>query len=461
MKFWSILGCVFFLIISCQKKEKMPVNIIDEVKEDTLDIPHYPFVDYDAPLKNETHQDFSKQKEFVQHFFDSYWTYNKVSGGLLVAKNGQLLFEGYRGYANAEKKDTLTADTPIHIASISKVLTSLAVLKLIDEKRLSLEDSLSKFFPHFPYKGIRVQELLNHRSGLPNYAYFEHNPEVWDTHKTQSNQSVLDALMTEHAEPYNQPNTHFSYCNTNYVLLALIIEKVTNVPYAEAMRHIVFEPLKMNKTFVLNIQDSAKVSQSYTLKGKRWEFDFLDQIYGDKNIYSTPRDLLKMDKALYHKDFLSVKLKKLMTQGYSYEQKGIKNYGLGIRMMEWDTGEKLLYHNGWWHGNYATYVRGEADTLTIIALGNQRIRSVYSAFSLAGMFGNYPIGIPADEFNQPKDSLKMSEDSIMKPLEVLPIKAKKQNGTIKEIPKANIDSSKNVILSPKNILDSTMVDSIN
>lgn len=443
MKFWSILGCIFFLIFSCQKKDKAPIPI-EEDKKDILNIPHYAYVDYDAPFKNEKPQDFSEHKKVVQHFFDAYWKYNKVSGGLLIAKNGNILFEGYLGYANSEKKDTLTADTPIHIASISKVLTSLAILKLIDEKKISLEDKITNFFPTFPYKEIRVQDLLCHRSGLPNYAYFKHNPTIWNTHKTQSNQSVLNALIAEHSKPYNPPNTNFSYSNTNYVLLALIIEKTTKISYPKAMKHIIFDPLKMDKSFVLDIQDSAKVSQSYTLRGKRWGFDFLDQIYGDKNIYSTPRDLLKMDKAIYHKDFLSERLKKLMTQGYSYENKGVKNYGLGIRMMEWNTGEKLLYHNGWWHGNYTSYVRGEADTLTIIALGNKRVRSIYRAFSLAGIFGNYPVALEENEYVKQLDTLQIS---------------KKKNFNKKQ--KTNIDSSKNITLPSKVILDSIVVDSIN
>ncbi len=78
-------------------------------------------------------------------------------------------------------------------------------------------------------------------------------------------------------------------------------------------------------------------------------FEFLDQVYGDKNIYSTPRDLLKFDIATYSDEFLSPEMKKEMFKGYSYETKGQRNYGLGIRMMEFETGQKYFFHNGWWH----------------------------------------------------------------------------------------------------------------
>lgn len=418
---------LMLLFANCQRKETS-IGAIPEL-QDTLKLPHYIYKDYDAIFKNEKPKDYQKETEFIAHFFQDYWAYNQVSGGLLVAKNGNILFEGYRGYANVANKDTLTAKTPVHIASISKVLTALAVLKLVEADKLHLDDQVHRFFPDFPYKTITIQDLLSHRSGLPNYAYFEHHPILWDTHVLQTNESMMHALTNKISEPYNPPNTTFSYCNTNFAILALIIEKVTDLPYAQAMKYMIFDPLEMKDTFVFNIQDSANVSQSYSYRGKRWEFDYLDQIYGDKNIYSTPRDLFKMDKAMYAEDFLSKKLKNRMKKGYSYERKGVKNYGLGIRMMEWETGEKIFYHNGWWHGNYTTYVHGETDTVTVIALGNKRIRSVYSAFSLAGLFGAYPISVQVQDEKMIQDSLQLSEDSLMLELNALREKSKRKKDT--------------------------------
>jgi hypothetical protein len=120
-------------------------------------------------------------------------------------------------------------------------------------------------------------------------------------------------------------------------------------------------------------------------------FDFLDNVYGDKNIYSTPRDLLKFDMATYSKKFLNPNLYKQVFQGYSYEHKGVKNYGLGIRMHEWETGEKLFYHNGWWHGNTSSYVTLKKDTVAIIALSNKFSYKPYKVWKLAPLFGKYPI----------------------------------------------------------------------
>ncbi|MDO5655151.1 MAG: serine hydrolase domain-containing protein [Flavobacteriaceae bacterium] len=392
MKFLGLFGLLLLTIISCHKREN-EIFLKETLHKDTLNLPHFPYLDYDLQFKNQTFDPVSRSKKqlFVEDFFENYWSQNQVSGGLLVARNGQVIYENYRGYANVETKDTLNADTALHTASISKVLTALAVLKLVEADYLKLDQLVSNIFPEFPHKNITIRDLLNHRSGLPNYAYFEHHKLYWDTNKIKTNEDILQALIHKVALPQSQPNTSFSYSNTNYALLALIIEKITGLQYKDAMQYIIFHPLQMKNTFVFNIKDSAKVSQSYGYGGTRWNFDFLDQIYGDKNIYSTPRDLFKLDKAMYSKHFLTPKLKKLMTQGYSYEKKGVKNYGLGIRTMEWDTGQKLLYHNGWWHGNYTTYVRGETDSITIIALGNKQSRAIYQAFTLAGMMGNYPV----------------------------------------------------------------------
>ena len=463
MKFWIICIISLLTFASCQKKDQIITEAEFEEK-DTLNLPHYPYIDYDNQFKNTKLNvfDFTEKYNFVKIFFEDYWDYNQVSGGLLVGKNGRIIYENYRGYANFETQDTLTAETPIHIASISKVLTALAIMKLVEADKIKLDQLIANIFPAFPYREITIRDLLNHRSGLPNYAYFEHDSAYWDTNKMQTNEAVLEALIQKIAQPYNLPNSSFAYNNTNYVLLALIIEKITELSYADAMQYIVFDPLRMDKTFVFNIQDSAKVSQSYTYKNKRWEFNYLDQIYGDKNIYSTPQDLFKMDKAMYAKDFLKQEFKDLMKKGYSYEKQGVKNYGLGIRMMEWETGQKLLYHNGWWHGNYSSYVRGEADTLTIIALGNRQVRSVYSAFSLAGVLGDYPIVLEIEEAEPEIDSAQISHDSIV--LEMQQIKEKQLEKKLKAKPIPNEkneiqpkDSAKTVIL-PK--ISTSKIDSL-
>ena len=189
-----------------------------------------------------------------------------------------------------------------------------------------------------------------------------------------------------------------SYCNTNYALLALIVEKITEKTFPEALQQMIFDPLGMKNTFIFSdMATKEEVSQSYKGNYKRLAFEYLDAVYGDKNLYTTPRDLLQFDLALYSEKFLSTKMKDEMFKGYSYERKGTRNYGLGMRMLEFETGQKYFFHNGWWHGNTASYVTLRKDSVTIIAISNKFTRKPYQTKRLAPKFGDYPFKFNDEE----------------------------------------------------------------
>ena len=375
------------LLTSCKQESKTLAENLDDDKPDTvlhITPPKIKFGKLSQAYKDDKHY-------VIQQYYNKIWPKDELSGGLLIAKNGEILFEKYGGYANISKKTAITADTPLHLASVSKVLTAAVALKLIDLGKLDINAKVSSILPEFPYADISVKMLLNHRSGLPNYAYFADDRAIWDRHM-MNNQDVLN-LMAQHKFPlYFKPDKKFGYCNTNYVMLALIIEKITHKNYRQVMKEVVFDPLGMTHTYVFDYEkDKSTAALSYKGNGVLYGWDFLDNVYGDKNIYSTPRDMLKFDLATYSKKFLIPKLLKQVFQGYSYEHKGERNYGLGIRMHEWETGEKLFYHNGWWHGNTTSYVTLKNDTVTMIALSNRFSYKPYKIWKLSTQFGNYPI----------------------------------------------------------------------
>lgn len=331
----------------------------------------------------------------IKRFGDKLWNKND-NVSFLVAQNGQIIYEKYNGYADS-KKNYITSHTPLHIASVSKVLTAAAILKLVDADKIGLDQKVNTILKTFPYPEVTIKTLLNHRSGLRNYAYFTSEKDVWNTKDTLTNQDILRLLGEKHITLSYPTDTHFAYCNTNYAILALVIEKITGLKYGAAMERMIFKPLGMTDTFVFDLKkDKDKVSQTY--KGNmRLAYDFLDDIYGDKNIYSTPRDLLKFDMATYSPDFLKKKLLKQVFKGYSYESKGTKNYGLGIRMIEWETGQQFYFHNGWWHGNTSSYVTLRKEKVTIIALSNKMSKKTYLVRKLAPAFGDYPFKKDKDE----------------------------------------------------------------
>jgi CubicO group peptidase (beta-lactamase class C family) len=332
-----------------------------------------------------------KIRKACQLWYDSTLSLKGFNGGVIVAKNGNIVFEKYSGTVHLPGTDIITANTPLHIASVSKTFTAMAVLKLWQDGKLNIDDELSKYITSFNYPGVTIRSLLNHRSGLPNYTYFMDNL-TWDKTKTVTNEEVLNFLNANKATLQNlvQPNTHFSYCNTNFALLALVIENVTGKKYPEYMQQTFFAPLQMKNTFVYsNNADSLKVAPSYDWKERLIHFNFLDGVYGDKNIYTTPQDLLTWDRFLNSKKIFTEETLAQAYTPYSNEKPGIKNYGLGWRMNIYPDGKKMIFHNGWWHGSNACFIRLLKENATIIVIGNKFTRGVYGAKILCNLFGDY------------------------------------------------------------------------
>lgn len=346
-------------------------------------------VQFRALTKNE-----KKELHYKADIFFNTTLKNSFSGGFLVAKNGEIIFEAYNGYSNWNTKEPLTATTPLHIASVSKTFTGVAILQLVEQKKLQLEDSIQKFFPTFPYKGITVQQLLNHRSGLPNYLYFLDT--AWKQNNFIQNQDVLNYLITHQPAIYAYPNKVFHYCNTNFVVLALIVEKITQQSFPEYILHNIFEPLQMKHSFVFSIADTLKYTPSFNYNNQPFNMDKFDAVYGDKNVYSTVQDMFLWDKALYDTNFIGKTLLQKAFTPYSNERPGKKNYGLGFRLYI-DNRDTTIYHNGWWHGNNSVFTRFIKDTATIITLGNKYNRAIYSSRRLATIFSTRNIDKELEE----------------------------------------------------------------
>ena len=161
------------------------------------------------------------------------------------------------------------------------------------------------------------------------------------------------------------------------------------------MKEKFFTQLKMNDTYVFSMADSATAMPSYDWRGRQERLTYLDTGFGDKNIYSTPEDLLKWDQAMYTNQIFTKKTLEEAFTPYSNEKPGIRNYGYGWRMNVYPDGRKIIYHNGWWHGNNTVFIRMIEDSVTIIVLGNKYNRAIYDAKKMAVIFE--PSSIMEDE----------------------------------------------------------------
>lgn len=311
------------------------------------------------------------------------------NGNVLVAQKGVVLYQKCFGLERFERnqRDSLVPESKFQLASLSKTFTAVATLKLIETGKLSLDDSIQQFYPQFPYHGITIRELLSHRSGLPNYAYaFDDSMKVnfYRREKPYPTNAVIMhwfATVTPTPKKYNIPGRGFSYSNTNYMVLASIIEQVTKQPYETFVQKTIFEPLGMHHTFVATTKNDA-INQHRTA-GYQWNRripkDYYDDVVGDKGVYSTTGDLFRWYRALNGDCLLQ---KKTLAEAFlprSFERKGAKNYGYGFRMMldQKTNTPEYIYHSGWWKGYNTMFWFSPKDEYVIIVLGNRYNKGVY------------------------------------------------------------------------------------
>ncbi len=311
------------------------------------------------------------------------------NGNVLVAQKGVVLYQKCFGLEHFERnqRDSLVPESKFQLASLSKTFTAVATLKLIETGKLSLDDSIQQFYPQFPYHGITIRELLSHRSGLPNYAYaFDDSMKV-NFYKREkpypTNAVIMHWFATVKPTPqrYNIPGRGFSYSNTNYMVLASIIEQVTKQPYETFVQKNIFEPLGMHHTFVATTKNDA-INQHRTA-GYQWNRripkDYYDDVVGDKGVYSTTGDLFRWYRALNGDCLLQ---RKTLAEAFlprSFERKGAKNYGYGFRMMldQKTNTPEYIYHSGWWKGYNTMFWFSPKDEYVIIVLGNRYNKGVY------------------------------------------------------------------------------------
>lgn len=353
-----------------------------------------------------------KEKEYyanaIEPLYKSLLLRTGFNGSILLAKNGEIVFEDYRGLINFKTRDSITPNTPFHLASISKTFTATVILRLMEQGKLSLDDKVEKYLPNFPYPGITIKNLLTHRSGLPKYDHFLDNTRTevtrvknkrgkWvkrvRTYKVPAqvtgfatNETVLQYMISSRPPVEALPNRRYSYCNTNYAMLALIVEKITALPFPEYMKDSVFAPLGMKDSYVFSIKDTAGYIPSYDYNNRVFPLEKLDCVYGDKNVYSTVRDLLSWDQSFYKGTLVSLPTMEMAYQPYSNEHRGIKNYGLGWHLLINPPDPTIIYHNGWWHGNNTVFKRLVHDSATVIILGNKFNRAIWQAGKMSSVF---------------------------------------------------------------------------
>jgi CubicO group peptidase (beta-lactamase class C family) len=246
---------------------------------------------------------------------------NTNSPGLavLVRKDGGPVFE--HGYGARELRSFAKIDpqTNFRLASCSKQFTATSIMLLVHDGKLRYDDKLTDVFPDFPAygKAITIRNLLNHTSGLPDYedlmaaAEKRKGAAIWTpTHQIQDAE-VLDLLKQETAGKF-APGTQWSYSNSGYVVLGLVVAKISGKPFREFLRERIFAPLKMSQTVAYQRGQNEVTHRAYghSKEGNTWketDQSSTSATLGDGGIYSSLTDLAKWDEALAQHPLLTEK----------------------------------------------------------------------------------------------------------------------------------------------------------
>lgn len=326
----------------------------------------------------------TNSKEYYQFRakVDSFYKRKKSAGwngAVLVAYQGRPLYYNYIGYANYGAKTQINANTSFQLASTSKPFTALAILMLQERGQLNIYDDVRKYIPEFPYSGISIKSLLTHRSGMQDYINFANN--YWSTSRDgwMSNEQLQKLIASKKPKLIFTPNSRFKYTNTNYATLASIVERVTKQPFKVFLKRNIFDPLRMTNTSVVDPRDPMPTNASKCYKGgwNEYKFMYQDGVFGDKGVFSTVQDMLKFDRALYTTALVSRNTLYAAFTPQCTDMKSPRNYGYGWRMYLYPSGEKIIYHNGLWHGNNSCFYRFIQDRLTIIVQCNKFTTTTY------------------------------------------------------------------------------------
>ena len=304
----------------------------------------------------------------LDRFFKALAQNQQFSGNVLVAERGKIIYEKSFGFADFAAKTKNTKSISFPIASVSKLFTATAILQQIEQGQLRLNDPVVKFIPEFPYSTITIRHLLSHTSGLPPYNAFFDSVRKENPKKVFTNSDFLAGLIANPKPLIYQPGEKGNYDNVNYIVLALILEKVTGMTLSDYVEKNILKPAGMNDTvfFPLTKQlDPANNTKNFAFSHlylhqysetpiKSSTIPYVASYWhaygfnGFGDYVSTTHDLLKFDEAYY-----SGKLLKASTTKEAFTpiklNDGTVNpglFGLGWEVEKDDSLGQITYHSG-------------------------------------------------------------------------------------------------------------------
>lgn len=358
------------------------------------------------------------KQQAIREIFSKYHEYEGFEGAVLVAEKGKVLYKDAFGLANREWNIPNQVDSRFDIASISKQFTAMLVMQMFEEGKMHLDSTISTYYPEFRSdigRRVSIHHLLTHRSGIPNYTSI---PYVWSdslvNHYTK--EQMVKKFCSGDLE--FSPGSQYSYNNTGYFLLSVILEKVSGQSFEQLLQERILIPAKMEASGVDNrAQLIDKRAYGYVRELEVYQNArpmFMGNLDGAGNMYATVEDLYLWDRILYTNELLSKKGLRLMTTPYSEPSESWippydNSYGYGMGVADVAVGNdketELVFHSGHITGYSSFMARFVEDEHLVVMLSNTGNVSTARMNEIAQEVKNVLYNQP---YEVPKRSLRTS-----------------------------------------------------
>ena len=309
---------------------------------------------------------------------DAYLLDQSFNGVTLVASGDQIILLKAYGLAQVNEQEEMTVDHQFQIASVSKSFVAVSILQLVEAGKLTLDQTIDKYFPDMPNAElITIHQLLTHTSGLYSGDDLTNYSQV-----TTVDEIIAPAFKSSNLY-YEEPGTYSIYSNLGYDVLGAIIEQVSGQTYADYIEEHVLIPAGMTQSG-LNMEGLVLENMATAYNGNISEGDEAKVLhpsfgYSSGGLHSTAMDLYKYDRALHSNLLISQESYDLMTQESS--KVGTKSYGYGWYV---NTGvEDTVSHPGNLIGWHSMLLRHQEDKVTVILLTNHDENDMFMAYNLA------------------------------------------------------------------------------
>ena len=320
----------------------------------------------------------NKYADKIDQYMKAEADFYNFSGTVLVKKNNKIIFQKAFGYADMEWDVKTTIDTKYRICSISKLFSATSILILEQEGKLSVNDKLSKYIKDFPNGDkITLHMLLSHTSGIT--VDFE---EVLE-YAVPNEKDTMLSIIKKSKLGY-EPGTDYNYCNSNYFLLAYVVEQVSKQSYSAFLTEHIFSKANMQNTLIDNfdtIVSKRAVGYGFDIGHYIHESNrYIPNAFGAGDILSTVGDLNKFDSALIGNNILNEKSKAKMYTSYNTKEPD----GYGFKILSFQN-RKLLQKSGSDGGFKTSIVRNPSDSTCVVVLSNNRSNGPILSFAITGI----------------------------------------------------------------------------